>query len=245
MLVKRLLSGALSVCLFCAALLALKENGVTSAERPNFAIMVAVDLSSTWLSKASRASNERVLEQVGKAVVSASRRESGATSIRYLKIGESSFFQEPLCEATLKQRLLTPRTVTGDGVFTHVGALEDYLIKDCKRFILSRPEENYTDIQGAVFTAQKLSEGIARKAIVLLSDMKEERKPGMSPPTLSLDGVNVIIIYRVLKEDRSDPAALDRRLASWKTLLGESGAQVLMMPDLGVKAERIEAELMR
>jgi hypothetical protein len=78
------------------------------------------------------------------------------------------------------------------------------------------------------------------KGIIVLSDLKEERRPAQKQENLSLGGRRIFLLYRILNEDRSDPPKLNARVEGWKAALAEAGAKVLALNDQAASPAQIK-----
>jgi hypothetical protein len=199
---------------------------------PQAYVTVLVDLSATWLSDTEAKLNERLLRQVGSAISSAAGDLEPPIVVRYISIGDRSLGREPLCEVTLSPQIIVNKREKGK--VNTVRELADFLSMDCVRFVLSRPNEKFTDITGAFDSVSRAYEeqGGNYKAIIVLSDLREERRPGQRGKIGRLDKTNVVLLYRTLAEDRDNSATLDGRIDAWKKRLLDVGASVKSMSDI-------------
>jgi len=208
----------------------------SSINEPRSTISILVDLSQTWHNERSGNQNRTVLETVFEAAIELSKRYHPPTHIRVLPIGDASLMRPPLCDAVYDPKLISAPSKSGNG-FTQETRLRKYLKADCTRFVVSRPREKFTDISGAIDSAARLALGGRagdERALIVLSDMKEDLPRGQIPPELSLPGFRILIVYRVLPEDRRAPNLLDKRLGEWKARLTGAGGRVEVVPDQGV-----------
>ncbi|HEX6980228.1 MAG TPA: hypothetical protein VF342_13100 [Alphaproteobacteria bacterium] len=206
---------------------------------PQSSVTVLVDLSSTWLKPESRRVNERVLTAVGEAMAAIVAEVDPPIVIRYLPIGDLSLAREPMCEV-----VFTPRLISGPQrgkEIANIKALREYLNGACLQFILSRKQQSFTDITGALNSVARAIEeqGGPFKAVIVLSDLKEEPRPNQRHPKLRLQGGRVLLLYRVLDEDRIDTASLDARIEHWKATLADAGSSVKAINDIVAEPAQI------
>lgn len=199
---------------------------------PQASITVLVDLSATWLKSADAKLNERLLRQVASAIVSTAADLDPPIVVRYLSIGDGSLGKEPLCEVTMVPQIIVNKKERG--VVNTIRELDSFLSSDCVKFVLSRPSEQFTDITGALDSVSRANEGQTGtyKAIIVLSDLREERRPGQRGAIGRLDASNIVLLYRTLPGDRFNSAALDARIGYWKKRLSAAGASVKAMSDV-------------
>jgi hypothetical protein len=228
--------------IFCAA------AGSTShaADVPRSSISVLVDLSETWHNDASRTANQKILQVAAEAVTDIGRQLRAPVHIRYLPIGDASLLRPPLCEA-----LYDPKLISGAQkdarVFTQEKQFVKYLSEDCVRWVLSRPKEKFTDITGAINSVAKMTAIQAGndRIVLILSDMVEDRPKNQNARLLSLAGIRAVIIYRTLREDRINPAPLEKRLGEWERRMSEAGAEINLIPDESAVSGQISKVLRR
>jgi hypothetical protein len=213
-------------------------------QEPRSSVTVLVDLSSTWLHPASRSENERVLKAVGDAIGMLATDLDPPIAVRYLPIGDMSLARAALCEVVFTPKLLQVKEAQRKEV-TNLKGLEEYLNKSCPQYILSRKPEKFTDISSAFDSAGRATEEQAGpfRAIIVLSDLKEERRPKQQAPKLRLQGARSLLLYRVLDEDRLNPAELDTRLEGWKARLADAGSKVSAISDLSASPGQISRVL--
>jgi hypothetical protein len=120
-------------------------------------------------------------------------------------------------------------TVTFDSQPSRANAQKLALADRLNRFATAKKRARFTDISGGLLlAAEYLRETRAgRKTILIFSDLKEELPPGakraLGPH--ELEGIDVVAMnVKRLQEDKLDPAAYRRRLATWGTRLSQSGA---------------------
>lgn len=226
---------ALVLCLVTWSMLSFRVNAAPISDEPRSSIAILVDLSQTWHNDRSRSINKSTLQSVMEATINLGERFEAPVHIVVLPIGDSSLLRPPLCRALYAPKLISPPT-SANSVFTQSRSLRKYLMTDCIQFILSRPKEKFTDISGAVASAERIStnQHPSQRAIIILSDMLEERPKGQPAPVLSLRGFNILILYRVLDEDRRQPPRLDKRLEEWDRNLKAAGGRVTIVPDQGI-----------
>lgn len=211
-------------------------------------IMMLVDLSGTWFSARNEATNRELFVKVGRGVVEAAGQFPRPIDIRYLKIGRNSYLAAPLCDVRYIPKMFAGSCdKKGKTIYKKDHAqcgLTGYVIEDCVESILHRKGEALTDISGAFATAAKFaqSQGYKKKAIVVMSDMIEERKgPAIKHPDLK--GFHVIILYRHLSNNAPDET--DENLVYWDKWLKEAGvARVTILPGLASSADLLTRHLL-
>lgn len=211
-------------------------NGPTiqdaDATHSNFAVLV--DLSATWHNERDRIRNERLLRSVAQALPMAAERGVNLmpARIRYHLIGRDTLYAEPLC-ATSYGRFLMPRP----GVMGTPEKLDEYLTT-CVRAAMSRPPQEFTEITAAIKSAVSVMSDpahpdlITPRRIIILSDMLEDLE-GTAPELSAeeLAGVDILLLYRALPEDRRDPSRL-QRIEDWSQRLRTLGARVVALTDV-------------
>jgi hypothetical protein len=199
---------------------------------PQGSIFVLVDLSTTWLNASSAKLNERILNQVASAIASTAAQIDPPVTVRYISIGDRSLNNLPLCELTLHPKLVGKPE---PGVVSTIPALNKFLTESCARFVLSRRGEVFTDISGALDTVSRANASLPRsshRAILILSDLKEERRAGQNGRIGGLENTKVALLYRTLPEDRDNSSALDARIKMWTSRLSSLGARPKAINDV-------------
>src|SRR5258708_2822337 len=211
-------------------------------EEPHSSITVLVDLSETWLNKQSTRQNEQTLITVAKAIVTTALDWRSRVAVRFVGIGDLSFLRPPLCVAIFEPKLLAPKNDGGGQYFHTTATLRAFLETECNRFILTRQAAPFTDISGAIGTAIRLADDQVSgpKALIILSDMKEELRRKQEAADIHLAGFSVLMLYRGLNEDRLAPKVLDDRLSAWRSRLETAGAKVHVLSDLSVTPPQIQ-----
>jgi hypothetical protein len=99
---------------------------------------------------------------------------------------------------------------------------------------MSRRNEQFTDITGAFDSVSRANQEMtgSYRAVIVLSDLKEERRVSQKGSIGRLDQTKVILLYRTLAEDQDNSADLDGRIAAWKNRLTGLGASVKSMSDV-------------
>jgi hypothetical protein len=210
-------------------------------DEPRSAVFILVDLSRTWDNEQSTKENQAVLEAVFEATVELGKRYRPPTHVQVLPIGNASLMRPPLCDAIFDPKLISGSSNSGN-VFTQDGRFKKYLQIDCARFVLTRTAEKFTDISGALDTAARLAVPLPEgtRALIILSDMVEDLPHGQTPPKLDLPNFRILILYRVLADDRQTPQRLNERLDDWKNRLSGAGARIEVAPDQGITPGEIE-----
>lgn len=206
---------------------------------PMSSVHVLVDLSATWLTKEQNGENERVLAVIGDAIVTIAADAQPPIVIRHLAVGDASLARPPLCEAQFLPAML-PRP----GQLSDLRSLERFL-RDCDMHILSRPQEQFTDLTGALDSVSRATHRQTGrlKLVIVLSDFKEERRPGQSGTVGDLSGARILLLYRVLPSDRRGETNVDERVAAWEDRLDAAGAMVTIRADAYVTANDILSAL--
>lgn len=208
-------------------------------DEPQSSVTVLVDLSGTWLSPGSLKDDSRVLKTVAVAIAELSTEVDPPIIIRYLPIGDLSLGRDPLCQVEFVPKLLPG--IHPKGEYTSLSSLNSYLGDGCVRYILARKYEVWTDITGALDMAGRAVEDQDGpfKALIMLSDLKEERRPNQKDVKLNLKGVHVLLLYRILNEDRINETDLNDRITTMEQKLRDAGATVKAEPDVAADAAQI------
>lgn len=231
---------ALAGIAFCA-LAAFTPVTSRADDEVRSSITVLVDLSRTWLNDASAGDNRRVMQTIGKSIAEMPRHYRTPIHIRYVPIGDNSLLRPPLCQAIYDPKLIGQRTAKSLQI-TKEHELLKYLTQDCIEFILKRKPEPFTDITGALDSASRLTAAQVgdTRAIVVLSDMVEDRRPSQTQSPLSLGGFVVVVMYRALADDRQHPDRLDKRLSEWRAVLNRSGTKAVeLYPDSSLTSSQL------
>ncbi|MDB5470307.1 MAG: hypothetical protein JWR84_1867 [Caulobacter sp.] len=197
-------------------------------------IFVLVDLSATWLNERSRPRNEAVLGELGHGLALAAEELPQPLLIQHRIIGANSLERPPLCDL-IYQRTLAPKANQPSYQITSAKKLRNYLGIDCPRFIIGRPAEPLTEISAAVISvANQRARSRDRRYIVVVSDFLEETSQPVSLPS-NLSGFRVLMIYRPVTEDMPHPASMTARVEDWRREFARRGAEVIAIPDTGLK----------
>jgi hypothetical protein len=233
---------------FLSSLLAGLGSAVSQQlpEEPRSSVTVLVDLSATWLNPGSRLENEASLKTVAKSVLSMASDLEPPLIIRYLPIGDLSLGRHALCEVLFLPKLLrSPERKKGE--VTTLRDLRSYLETSCLEYVLNQKQEMFTDITSALDSAVRITDEQlgSFRGIIVLSDLKEERRLKQKHESLHLNGRRILLLYRILNEDRIDPSKLDARIDSWKAVLTEAGAKVLVLDDQAASPGQISRLLIQ
>jgi hypothetical protein len=215
-------------------------------QEPQSSVTVLVDLSGTWLNPGSLTIDDYVLGIVAKGIEIMAADLNPPIIVRYLPIGDLSFGRPALCQVIFFPRLLRPLK-RPSGEVDDLKELWSYLGTSCPQYILTRRRELFTDITSAFNSVAQDTEHQlgAFKGIIVLSDLKEERRATQQPERLHMTGWRVLLLYRILNEDRPNPDALSARIDAWKARLVEAGAQVVALNDLAASPAQISRLLTR
>jgi hypothetical protein len=203
-------------------------------------ITVLVDLSGTWLNDRSRTIDQRELEAVSATIATMVPSLKAPVEIRYLEIGDGSLSRPPLCAARYVPNIF--HTVENVDEFADIQKLSEFFGEDCVRLILMRKPEAFTDITGALSTVSRISasEASRYRALIILSDFREERRLKQKGDVGPLPGLHAVLLYRVLNEDRLDPSELDSRIARWLSTLRRAGARPTAVDDIVIEPAQIK-----
>jgi hypothetical protein len=181
-----------------------------------------------------------VLESIADSVGAMAEHLKSPVQIDYLEIGDASFSRTPLCSKRVIPSIYGRAAKQKD--FSDISQLVEYLRFDCANLILRRRPARYTDISGALNTASRLlsAQKLDYSAIIVLSDLKEELRPRQASQLLPLKNVHVLLVYRVLEEDRYDPSQIDKRIATWRQALGRVGGTVKDVDDIQLDAGQMK-----
>lgn len=202
-------------------------------------ITVLVDLSATWLSPASKNQNQRVLTSISQAVSSLVPKLKAPVSVRYLEIGDASLARPPLCEVRYSPNIF--RDSKDPSEVADLDVLGDMLSEDCVKAILMHRPAAFTDITGALNTVSRLAATQASEydSVIVLSDFKEERRQAQVDALGQLPKTKVLLVYRVLENDRFNSTALDQRLSDWQARLKKAGAKATAVNDVTLEPAQL------
>jgi hypothetical protein len=226
--------------------------GVTAAEgqqlpqEPQSSVTVLVDLSATWFNPGSRSQNEGALKTVAKSVIYMVSDLEPPIIIRYFPIGDLSLGRQALCDVLFTPKIsLSPQKKRAE--ITTLRDLDSYLETSCLQYILNQKQEGFTDITSALDNAIRATDEQlgSFRGIIILSELKEERRPGQKRQNLNLEGRRILLLYRILNEDRIDPSKLNTRVEGWKTALREAGAKVVALNDQAASPGQISRLLVQ
>lgn len=221
------------------------QNFVQAESRSS--VTVLVDMSKSWHNASTdRDENTKVLTSVADAIMSLSEEIDSPIKIRYILIGDLSLGRKTLCDVQYSPKLLNARTLP-DGVIQDRMKLKYYLEKTCLHHILALPAEEFTDITGAFSNASNALEAQAGefRALIALSDFKEERRKGQQGEIGQLFGARTLMLFRILPEDRMNPAGLHSRVEAWRRNLSKAGASVKSHEDSSIEPETIRKLLQK
>jgi hypothetical protein len=102
----------------------------------------------------------------------------------------------------------------------------------------------YTDIAAAIASAESAGE-YAERLIVVLSDLKQDLKPGNTAAALDVAGARMLLLHRQGTDGRDDVRTYLSRIAAWKTTLEASRAAVTAVPLLAASRHRTRVALDR
>jgi|GEM_PF-3747440 len=209
-----------------------------SEGRSKAQIYVLVDLSETWLNKPSERRNLSVLRELGHGLALASDDLPQPLAIQYRAIGENSLERPPICDV-LYRRTLAPVGNRPDYELNTHRKLSAYLGEDCPAVVVARPPEQLTEVSAAVISvANQRARPGDRRYIVIVSDFLEEASVPVSMPE-RLDGFRVLMIYRPVTEDMTRPVRMTARVEDWRQIFQARGAEVIAIPDTGLKRSEI------
>ncbi|HEX6375458.1 MAG TPA: hypothetical protein VFZ91_07030 [Allosphingosinicella sp.] len=219
-----------------AAALAACGPGACTEERaaPKSQVFVLVDMSETWHGPSFAAKNRRVLSEVGEGIVIGLRNWDTPVGVQYRTFGGASVGREPICDVVYTTTL-APTKSTAEYEIKQVAELKRFLGFDCPHKIVAQKGEPLTEITAALISiASQDAGGSPRRYLIVLSDFLEET-PNPVPLTADLEGWRVLLLYRPVPADLSNPAAMRARIDQWKQALVAVGADVADMPDTGLK----------
>lgn len=217
------------------------------SDLPSTQIFMLIDVSKTWHNARDDDRNRRVLGEAGMAAAMAADQlasNSGSPiAVQSRVIGSLSLEREPACDVVYLKQLIQTGTDKAYQL-SSLKELRQYLGKDCPEKVLAIPPEDQTEISNALISlADQLPVKASDRKIVIMSDFLEEAVRPVSP--VDLTGFSILMLYRPLREDQTDPAAMHARIARWKALFTTLGATVLEVPDTGIKREVIADFLKR
>jgi hypothetical protein len=203
-------------------------------------VYVLVDLSETWDRPDRTDRNHQVLQEVGYGISKASADLETPLSVQYRVIGANSLERDPLCDV-LYRPTLAPIRSDADYEVNSRSHLTSYLTDSCPRYIEQQKPEPLTEIRAAIASvANQPAAGATHRTIIVISDFLEETAAPISLDS-DLSGFHVILVYRPIANDGSDPAALRFRLDNWKAEIEAHGAKVDKLPDTGLRRDTVAA----
>ena len=104
-----------------------------------------------------------------------------------------------------------------------------------------RPPEALTQISAAIASValEPKPSPKSRRHLVIVSDFLEETASSAPVPDGSLEGVQVLLLYRPLSEDQTNPGGTGQRVQQWRSLLEAKGADVQVSPDTSMRPSQI------
>lgn len=209
-----------------------------SEGRSKAQIYVLVDLSETWLNKPSEGRNLSVLRELGHGLALAGDDLPQPLAIQYRAIGENSLERPPICDV-LYRRTLAPVGNRPDYELNTHRKLASYLGEDCPTVVVAGAPEKLTEVSAAVISvANQRARPGDRRYLVIVSDFLEEASVPVSMPQ-RLDNFRVLMIYRPVPKDMSHPVRMTARVDDWEQIFQERGAEVIAIPDTGLKRSEI------
>lgn len=217
----------------------------TGCERPSdlpgSQIFMLIDVSETWHNPGDDARNLEVLTEAGMGAAGAADKLSSDSgrpvAIQTRIIGSRSLERLPACDVVYVKQLFRSNS-DKKYELSSIKDLRQYLGKDCPEKVLGIEPEGQTEISNALISlANQLSVEASDRKIIIMSDFLEEATRPVLPVDLS--GFSILMLYRPLKEDQTDPAAMHARIGQWKELFTRLGATVRHVPDTGIKREVI------
>lgn len=215
------------------------------SELPSTQVFMLVDVSKTWHNESEDYRNASVLSEVGFGASLAAQKVNAETgrpvSLQTRIIGANSLERVPVCDVIYRKTLIKARE-NKSYELSSPHDLNTYFGRDCVSVILKIPAENRTEISNSLASvANQPSIGASNRKIVIVSDFLEDAVAPAAP--LSLKGFQVVMLYRPLPQDQTNPLAMQQRIAAWKGLFESLGAEAFALPDTGIKRE-VVAELL-
>lgn len=224
-----------------ALAVALSTGCERPSDLPGSQIFLLIDVSETWHNTGDDPRNLKVLAEAGMGAALAADQLSSDSgrpvAVQTRIIGAHSLERLPECDVVYVKQLFRSNS-DKDYQLSSIKDLKQYLGQDCPQKVLAMPPEAQTEISNALVSlANQLSVEAADRKIIIMSDFLEEAVRPVSP--IDLTGFSILMLYRPLKQDQTDPAAMYARIAQWKELFSRLGASVRDVPDTGIKREVI------
>lgn len=213
----------ITAVIILALTLVFTQQVLCDAQEYNTSLSVLIDFSKTYYNKSTKNLIKDLLRRGKIAVEEFASISESPVKISFLAINDLSLTTPPISTFIYHRKIFGGNK---EGVITRPADLKNYL-ELCKEIILKKEPSAYTDISGAIDLATRITAGQRRgeKSILILSDLKEDPRPGTQTAELKLDGYNVVILYRILGQDARKPSELDERLSAWKNKLTKAGAR--------------------
>ena len=230
--------------LLTGAAVALATPALARTQQPLSSVSILVDLSATWHNAKDDPRNLQLLGSVGHAIAGAARLIPKPMVVRYHQIGQDSLGREAICQVSYRKSLFG--FAATDGVITSEHDFLQYVAVQCPQVLVHQPVQPTTEITAAVVTAMRATEMTGAdipKFLIILSDFKEESPTAYSLRDISLRGVRIVMLYRVLPEDRRRPAGLNTRLAAWRNAFTAAKARVRLFEDIAVNPADLQSVL--
>ncbi len=208
-------------------------------------ITVLVDLSGSWLNQREKPLDQHALRATALTITQLVPELTPPVIIRYLEIGDGSLSQPPLCQARFSPNIFG--AASSKGTFAKIGALSDFLIERCDRFILMHEAQPLTDIVGAFNSVSLMNANDmpGYHGVIALSDFIEDRGRHRPVRLRTLRGVHVLMLYRAQQQDRFNERGLLARITAWKQRLTSVGAHVSAVDDAYLEPAELERLLLK
>jgi hypothetical protein len=190
-------------------------------ELPTFATIL-VDYSASF---APLEQNDRLaLKELGNALsILAVQEWSPPTTIVWRRIGSTSTVPPPLCEVMEYKQSIIGAASSGERLRTQLDTCAETVVKNSRA---EKAAEPFTDIGSAIMmAAQNWASLQGTKAIIILSDMKEDLPINTNPTTINLNGETVLLVHRPGTTESQDPTAYLERIENWQERLRAAGAK--------------------
>jgi len=233
------------LALIAAAALVLvgcKKN-VGDAAQPHEEVFVLVDLSETWHNDHTDSRNETLLSEIGQGISLSADTVQPPVAVQYRVIGAASLDREPVCDVLYQPSMIAVKGRRPDYLVKKIAELKSYLGTDCPAVIVRQPPEKLTQISAAIDSVSQVPRiPKTPRFLIIASDFYEETGGALAPLS-DLTGTKVLLIYRPVSQDHSDPLRLITRMDAWKARLQQRGAEVVQMPDVGLKRAAVSGFL--
>lgn len=215
-------------------------EGRSSRVIPATSVVIVVDVSKSFAPLTR--TDIQALSLVRKSIVGMSREWEQPINYYWTTVATSAAMSPEPCgpPRQFRKSLLAQSKAGAD--FSTVKALDAWLGDCVARFEKgSVPLEDFSDVSGAFEHAAKVGAvATTEKAIIVLSDFREDLPSGPSKRSLALGGETIVMLYR--PDPGTAPDDFDRRIESLSDQLMKGGAgRVCAEPTKGLSPGAIDS----